>query len=135
MKKLSLLGMLLLILLAGCQFKNIPDVIEHQGGNFENDEYFGAFIKNIEAGISDQVDYVRYGEEGEEIVTKLRFNGSEIDVGTYVGWRTIEKFTCLSAEQQGFEESISFLLKDCSGDITGHLELASYPLSSEEENQ
>ncbi|WP_342527673.1 DUF4362 domain-containing protein [Chryseomicrobium sp. FSL W7-1435] len=133
MKKFIGVGILSTSLLIDCQFENIEDVVENQGGGFKNEEYFETFVESIEAGTSDQLDYIRYGEEGEEIVTKLRFDGTEIDVGTYLGWRTIEKFTCASAEQQGIEESISFYLKDCTGDVTGHLELASYPLPSEED--
>ena len=119
-------------ILAACQSNEVAQVINRHG-DFENLENLNPFLVNVQAGTPDQLHYISYGEEGEEITSKLVFDGNKIKSSLHVGWRTIEKYECDTAEQQEFEETISLYLRNCSGDFEGDLELISYPLNSDED--
>lgn len=131
MKQVTLLFMVIAISLSACQRDEVAEVINRQG-DFENLENLNPFLENVNSGTPDQLHYISYGEEGEEIVSKLVFNGDKIDHSLHVGWRTIEEYECETAEQQGFEETISLYLRNCSGDFEGDYELISYPINSSE---
>lgn len=132
MKKLFITILLTSSILAACQSNEVAQVINRHG-DFENLENLNPFLVNVQAGTPDQLHYISYGEEGEEITSKLVFDGNKIKSSLHVGWRTIEEYECETAEKQEFEETISLYLRNCSGDFEGDLELISYPLNSDED--
>lgn len=133
LKKLVITMLLTSSILAACQSNEVAQVINRHG-DFENLENLNLFLENVQAGTPDQLHYISYGEEGEEITSKLVFDGDKINHSLHVGWRTIEEYECETAEQQGFEETISFYLRNCSGDFEGDYELISYPINSSEDS-
>ncbi|WP_165767547.1 DUF4362 domain-containing protein [Tetzosporium hominis] len=132
MKKLFIIMLLTSSILAACQSNEVAQVINRQG-DFENLQNLNPFIENVKVGTPDRLHYISYGEEGEEITSKLVFDGNKIKSSLHVGWPTIEEYECETAEKQEFEETISLYLRNCSGDFEGDLELISYPLNSDED--
>lgn len=129
MKKLAILVLLVSAILNGCLSENIPEVVNRQG-NFEHLDNFDIFIHHVKEETADQLDYIVLDEEGDEIKNKLRFDGNTLTVSLHKGWKTIEEYQCESMKQVEGQQMVSIVLQQCSGDFNGDFELASFPLSS-----
>jgi hypothetical protein len=58
------------------------DTITYSLNGDVNTQRLQKFINNVEKGIKDRVNLVRYTTEGDPIITQLYFNGKDIQIAT-----------------------------------------------------
>lgn len=93
-----LIGITIFILLiSGCQSNNIDEDVNVQNdkkgivevvskhGHIQNLDALNTFVENVKNQIKSEINYVRYGIEGQRGVMTLTFNGENINVFHEVG--------------------------------------------------
>ena len=132
-----LIGILLFILLiSGCRSNNIDeDVNDEQNdnksiievvskhGHIQNLDALNTFVENVKNQIKSEINYVRYGIEGQRGVMTLTFNGENINVFHEVDGNFIEEYKCKDVIVETNDDVKKYILIQCSGDFEGDFEL------------
>lgn len=109
-----IIAIVFIILLAGCQSNKENEVI-NEHNNFTNIERLDQFVENIKNGIEDEIDYIRYGVEGQEGRNTLTYNGNQINVTNHSDGDFIEEYDCEDLVSESNEDLTTYTLKGCTG--------------------
>ena len=131
-----LIGILLFILIiSGCKSNNIDEDVNEQNdkksnievvskhGHIQNLDALNTFVENVKNQIKSEINYVRYGEEGQRGVLTLTFNGENINVFHEVDGNFIEEYECKDVIAETNDDVKKYILIQCSGDFEGDFEL------------
>ena len=131
-----LIGIILFILLiSGCQSNNIDEDVNEQNdkkstievvskhGYIQNLDALNTFVENVKNQIKSEINYVRYGIEGQRGVMTLTFNGDNINVFHEVDGNFIEEYKCKDVIAETKDDIKKYILINCSGDFEGDFEL------------
>ena len=131
-----LIGITLFILIiSGCQSNNIDEDVNEQNdkksivevvnkhGHIQNLDALNTFVENVTNQIKSEINYVRYGEEGQRGVMTLTFNGENINVFHEVDGNFIEKYECKDVIAETNDDVKKYILIQCSGDFERNFEL------------
>jgi len=131
-----LIGILLFILIiSGCKSNNIDEDVNEQNdkksnievvskhGHIQNLDALNTFVENVKNQIKSEINYVRYGEEGQRGVLTLTFNGENINVFHEVDGNFIEEYKCKDVIVETNDDVKKYILIQCSGDFEGDFEL------------
>ena len=131
-----LIGITLFILLiSGCQSNNIDEDVNEKNdkkgivevvskhGHIQNLDALNTFVENVTNQIKSEINYVRYGEEGQRGVLTLTFNGENINVFHEVDGNFIEEYECKDVIAETNDDVKKYILIQCSGDFEGDFEL------------
>lgn len=122
MKKWFFILILTMSFISGCQSNAIQEV-ENNHGDFTNLKGLEAFSKNVQNGKETEINYIRYGIEGQRGVSHLSYDGSKLNVSNSVDEEFIEEFQCEGIEKQTSPSETIYTLKQCTKGI-GDLNLA-----------
>lgn len=130
-----LIGITIFILLiSGCQSNNDEDVnvqndnksiieVVSKHGHIQNLDALNTFVENVTNQIKSEINYVRYGIEGQRGVMTLTFNGENINVLHEVDGNFIEEYECKDIIAETNDDVKKYILIQCSGDFEGDFEL------------
>lgn len=130
-----LIGITIFILLiSGCQSNNDEDVnvqndnksiieVVSKHGHIQNFDALNTFVENVTNQIRSEINYVRYGIEGQRGVMTLTFNGENINVLHEVDGNFIEEYECKDIIAETNDDVKKYILIQCSGDFEGDFEL------------
>ena len=131
-----LIGITLFILIiSGCQSNNIEEEVHEQNdkkssvevvskhGHIQNLDALNTFVENVENQFKSEINYVRYGIEGQRGVMTLTFNGENINVFHEVDGNFIEEYKCKDVIAETNDDVKKYILIQCSGDFEGDFEL------------
>lgn len=120
----SVIIVVILLLMAGCQSNNKDEVVNEQN-EIQNLERLNRFIENVNNQKSDEINYVQYGIEGQRGEKTLTFNGEKINVSFSVDGNFIEEFNCKDIMIETNEQEQKYVLSECAGTMDEHYELFS----------
>lgn len=131
-----LMGITLFILLiSGCRPNTIEEEVNEQNdkkssvevvskhGHIQNLDALNTFVENVTNQIKSEINYVRYGIEGQRGVMTLTFNGESINVLHKVDGNFIEEYKCKDVIAETNDDVKKYILIQCSGDFEGDFEL------------
>ncbi len=129
-----LIGITLFILLiSGCQTNNINEDVNEQNesivevvskhGHIQNLDALNTFVENVKNQIKSEINYVRFGIEGQRGVMTLTFNGDNINVFHEVDGNFIEEYKCKDLIAETKDDVKKYILIQCTGDFEGDFEL------------
>ncbi|NOU70285.1 DUF4362 domain-containing protein [Paenibacillus sp. LMG 31458] len=124
----NIIGITLFIFtLVGCQPSDRSDIEEvvNTHGNIKNLEGLKAFVEKVNNQQESEINYVRYGIEGQRGVMTLTSNGDKIKVSHYVDKEFIEEYYCKNLITVTEEDVEKYILSQCTGDYVGDFELLS----------
>lgn len=119
-------GIILLLLLAGCQPNDIEEVINTHS-DIQNLEGLNRFVENVKNQNESEINYVQYGIEGQRGVRTLTFDGEQINVSLSVDGDFIEEYYCNKIIVEAEEDIKKYILSECKGNYNGDIELLSVP--------
>jgi hypothetical protein len=122
----SVIIVLMLLLMAGCQSNNKDEVV-NEHNEVQNIERLNRFIENVNKQKSDEINYVQYGKEGQRGEKTLTFNGEKINVSFNVDGDFIEEFNCKNIMLETNEKEQKYVLRECTETMNDYYELFSVP--------
>jgi hypothetical protein len=122
--KISVIIMLTLLLMTGCQSNNKNEVV-NEHSDIQNIERLNRFIEKVNKKKSDEINYIQYGIEGQRGETTLTFNGERINVSFSVDGDLIDEFNCKDIIIETSEKGQKYVLSECTGTIDDNYELLS----------
>lgn len=93
------------------------DEVVNKHGNLQNIEGLNTFAENVNNKIEGEINYVEYGEEGQNGVRTLTFEGEEINVSRSVDGKFIEEYRYKDIV---LEKNISieiYTMRQCTGGL------------------
>ena len=126
---------LFILLISGCRSNNSDEDVNEQNdkksnievvskhGHIQNLDALNTFVDNVQNQIKSEINYVRYGIEGQRGVMTLTFNGEKINVFHEVDGNFIEEYECRDIIVETNNDVKKFILIQCTGDFEGDFEL------------
>lgn len=121
-----LLGTVLLLLLGtGCQEiqLNNGERVVNEHGSIKNISALNTFVSNVKDQKKAKINVISYGIEGQKLLENITFNGDYLNVHRSVDKNFIEEYQCEGIFVEENEIEKRYILKQCTGDFTGEMEL------------